>query len=85
MANVVEGANVGMRKSGNSLGFALQPLFQGRVGRKVLGQNFNRNVAVEAGIAGAIHFPHTARTELRLNFIRTEFGAGGERHSCAPL
>ena len=44
-------------------------------------ENLHRNGAVEAGIAGAVNFSHTACAQLRLDFIRAEFRARGESHS----
>jgi len=40
------------------------------VARKRCGQNLNRYIAFELGVAGAIHLAHAARPDGRLNLIR---------------
>src|SRR6266704_2016535 len=47
---------------------------------KGFGQNFQRDIAPQAGIARAIHLTHSARAERRLDFVRTKLGARGEGH-----
>ena len=41
-------------------------------------RNLQRDVASELRIAGAIHLPHAAFTDLRDVFVDAESGAGGE-------
>src|SRR5580704_16329438 len=65
----------------NRFCFALHALFQFWRRREMRGQNFDRDRAIEASVAGAINFSHAARTEKRLNFVWTEFCARGERHA----
>src|SRR4029077_5191582 len=77
VADVIEMTNIGMRQRGNSTGFALETLLRLEVVRKVSGQNLDRDTTVEAGIAGAIHFSHPARAELRDDLVRSEFRARG--------
>ena len=76
-ANVVELADVRMVQRRNRPRLALHALFQLRRRRKMRGENFDRDRAVEARVAGAIHFSHAARAEQRLNFVWTEFRARG--------
>jgi hypothetical protein len=45
--------------------FQRKPLQPVRVGREGSGKNLDGNVAVEAGIAGAVHLAHTARAQGR--------------------
>jgi hypothetical protein len=45
------------------------------VGGEGLGQQLDRDVATELGIAGAIHLAHTALAELLGNFVVKEPGA----------
>ena len=40
-------------------------------------QNFDRDRAIEASVAGAINLSHASCTEKRLNFVWTEFCARG--------
>src|SRR5581483_1538847 len=48
-------------------------------------QDFDSNAAIQTGVAGAVNLPHTTGTQRRLNFVRTEFSACGERHSRREL
>jgi hypothetical protein len=89
--NLIEGTyvmhsqNIGMVESSDGPGFlfeAPQPIGVGcERGRKHL----DRHIAPEPRVPRAIHLAHTARTQRRLNFIRTKFSASGERHACALL
>ena len=47
------------------------------IGGEMFGKNLNSDIAAEASIAGAIDFSHAACANRRLNFVGTEFGAGG--------
>jgi hypothetical protein len=61
MSGVVEGADVRMIQTGNGFCFALKSLAQfGAVG-EMSGKNFNRDGAIEARVAGFVHFAHSAR------------------------
>ena len=44
---------------------------------EMFGEDLDGDVAVEPGIAGAIHFTHTTRTQRGQNFIRPEPDARG--------
>ena len=52
--HVVERADVRMIQLRNGLGFSLEPLAELRVAGDVRGQDFDRDGAIEAGIAGAV-------------------------------
>jgi len=52
--------------------------------REGFGQDFQRHVALQLGIARAIDFAHAARAEGREDFVGAEFVAGSERHGYAP-
>jgi len=71
------------RRDGAS--FAVEALFGFGALRKVVGQDFYGDGAIEASVEGAIDLAHTAGTERRLDFVRTEFGARGEGHQWAEL
>ena len=80
MARVVKRADVGMVQAGNRFGFAVESLAQLRAAGEMRGQNFDRDDAIEARIAGAVHLAHSSRTDRGENFVRTEFCAGGKHH-----
>ena len=44
------------------------------------GQRLDGDRAAKLGVAGAIHHSHAARAQGRRHFIRTDPGAGGQRH-----
>jgi hypothetical protein len=41
---------------------------------------FQRNIALQPRIPGAIHLAHAAGAKMRNNFIGTDLGSGGETH-----
>ena len=47
---------------------------------EVLGQHLDRDVAAEAGVAGAVHLAHAAGAERTTDLVGAETGAGGEWH-----
>ena len=47
---------------------------------KACGQDFERHLAVQVRVAGAIHLAHAARAERGDNFIRPESGSGLQGH-----
>ena len=87
-ADVVNRKNVGVvqRRNRPRLGFkSLQPF---GVPRQLFRQNLDGNIPTQPGIFGTVDFAHAARAaraERRLNFIRAESCARGERHSRGPL
>jgi hypothetical protein len=50
------------------------------VAGKGVGQNLDRDVAIQLRIARALHFAHAAGTERRQNFVRTKASAVYQRH-----
>src|ERR1039458_1417884 len=80
MADIMQSADVRMVEGRNSTCFAVEALFGFRIVRKMCGQNFYGDGAVESSVTGAIHLTHTASAERRLNFIRTEFAARSKGH-----
>ena len=68
-ANVVERADVRVVQAADGLSFALESFTQIRAVGQMLREDFDRNRAVEASVGGAIHFSHTARTELVGDFV----------------
>jgi hypothetical protein len=50
---------------------AIEPLWQFRIGGKMLRQHLGRYVPAQPGVSSAVHFTHAAGTNRRDNFIRT--------------
>jgi hypothetical protein len=55
----------------------MQPLL---IARDLSGENLQRDVAIELRIACQIHFAHPALTNLRADFITSEFCARRQSH-----
>src|SRR5579864_1099920 len=80
LAEIVELANVGMAQLGDGTSLAPEALQSVGTLGEMRGKNLDGDRAIEAGIGGAIDFAHTAGSDLRDDFVRAEFGAGGEGH-----
>jgi len=65
--------------------FPLEPLAQIDSVRQMFRQNLDRDDAVETRITSTVDLAHAARTQRCNDFVRPEFGAGGQSHQCAPL
>ena len=59
---------------------ALESLAKRGVSREVLGQNFDRDRAIESSVFGFVDFPHAARADRGQNFIGTESTSGFYGH-----
>jgi hypothetical protein len=64
-----------MIKLGDRAGLAIEPLTELRIGCERLRQDFDRDGAIEARVAGTIDLTHPAGAEWRHNFVRTESSA----------
>ena len=73
----VDGGDVRMVQRGEHPGFALKPREPLRVGGEGLGQDLDRDVAIELRVARAIDLAHAAGAERRQDLVRAEAGAGG--------
>ena len=62
-------------------GFLLEALQPVGVGTEPLGNDFDGDIAREAGVACVIHLAHAACADERNDFIHTEASAGGQAHS----
>jgi hypothetical protein len=51
-----------------------------RIARKDLRQHFQRDVAIEPGVAGAVDLAHSAGADRSQHFVGTEPGPRRERH-----
>ena len=76
----VDGADVGVVQRRQHLRFALEPGEPVRVGGQRVGQDLERDIALQLAIAGAVNFSHTPRSQGRANFVRAEVGAREKRH-----
>jgi hypothetical protein len=85
VADVVEGADVGMREPRDRFGFTLQALFPGRIGRETLRQHLDRDVALEPRIARPVHLAHAAGAEESHDFVGPELRALSQGHRAAII
>ena len=84
-ADVEEGTDVGMIQRGNGFGFALEAEFARGIRGKMRRQDFDGDGAIEACIASAVDFTHSARAQGREYFVWTELSTWSERHGCRRL
>jgi hypothetical protein len=67
-----------MRERGDCPGFSLEAVAEVRVIGDLGGKHFDRDGAIEAGVARRVDLSHSARTERSQNFVWTEARAGSE-------
>src|SRR5262249_475784 len=79
-ADVVERADVRVRELRDRLGFALEPLADLLAGTELGGEDLDRDVAVEPGVASLVDLAHAAGGERGNDLVGPEPGSGGERH-----
>ena len=77
VANLEQRDDVGVVQRGDSSGLTLEARAPVRVVADFTAQDFQRDIAAEARVGGAIDIAHSAGTQRRLNCIRTELGAYG--------
>ena len=65
------------------LGFAMKPGEPLGVSGKAVRQDLDRDVALQPGIACAIHLAHAARSQQVQNLVRAESGARVQSHGAA--
>ena len=85
MAYVVQHADVRMLQLRDDFGFALEAGTQLGVRHQLRVQNLDSDGAIQAGVARAVDFAHSAGAQWRLNFIGTELRSRCNWHECAPL
>ena len=78
LANIEDRADVWMAEGRDGLRFTLEPLFEIRISGDVLGQDFDGNGAIQAGVTGFVNFPHSSSPKCGLNLVRAELRAGLE-------
>ena len=81
-ADIVDGEDVGWsgRRRRGPLLEAAELLAIG----DLLGENLDRDFALQAGVAGAVDLAHPPRAEQPHGLVRAESRAGLERHRCTP-
>src|ERR1700722_13084654 len=79
-ANVVDGEDVWMVQRGDGAGFLLEAAEAVGVFRKSLREDFDGDVAAEAGVFCTEDFAHSASADWRDNFVWAEFSAASECH-----
>ena len=62
-------------QAGDGLGLALEPLLEVGVSGDVLGEDFDGDGAVEAGVGGFVHFAHTACPDRSDDLVGAELRA----------
>src|SRR5207342_345298 len=78
--DAVNRADVRMIERGQDLRLALEPRGALRVPGDQIGQDFDRDRSVQAGVAGLVNLAHAAGANCRDNFVGADTGAGGKRH-----
>ena len=78
--DVVDRQDVGVRQRRDEPGFALESGQGLRVGEHGLREHLDGDVALEPRVPRAVDFPHPSGAERRDDLVRTETGAGRERH-----
>src|SRR5690606_27651886 len=81
--HAVDLGDVRVVELGEQLRLALEAREALGIGDEAGGQDFDRDVAFELGIVGAIDLAHPAFAELGGDLVGTEADAGGERHGGA--
>ena len=74
----VDAGNVGVIQGGEDFRFTLEPGKTLSVCREELGQNFERDVALQSRVSGPIDLSHPAGPQSGKDFVRAEAGAGGD-------
>jgi hypothetical protein len=82
LADVIQGADVGVVQSRYGLRFALEAGAAIRVGAELGRQHLDGDAAVEAGVAGLEDPAHSTLADDRLKFVGAEAGAGTQCHGC---
>ena len=72
---------MGVIECRDSASLTLEALAQFRVLGQVLGEDFNGDRAVQASVAGAVDFAHTARAYGADDLVGSEASSWQERHA----
>ena len=63
------------------LRLAAEPRQPVGVAREGVGQDLERDVTIELGVAGAVDLAHSAGADGTEDFVRTKTSSAGERHA----
>jgi hypothetical protein len=80
----VDGRDVRMVQRGEDLGLALKPPQALRIPRKRFRQEFQRDIALQPGVARAVDLAHAAFANLGSDFVGTEPVACSQSHGKRP-
>ena len=78
--DLVDGDDVGVVEGRGGAGLLHEAGAAMRVGEAIGGQDLDRDLAAEAGVAGAVDLAHPAGAEGREHLVRPEFRPGSEAH-----
>ena len=81
----VDGGDVWVVQRREGLGFTLEAREPICVVRECLGQDLERDVAIQLRVAGPEDVPHAAFADAGDNFVDTETGTGGKGQKVARL
>ena len=81
--DAVDLRDVRMIERRECFGLALEPRKAFGVGSKDLGQNLERDVTIEAAVAGPVHFAHSTRAQRRDDLVRPDACARRKAHAVA--
>ena len=79
--DVVQRADVRMSELRDGARFAVEPFAELRIGGERVGQDLDRDRAVEARVARFVHLAHATGAKQRQDFVGAESRAGGQGHS----
>jgi hypothetical protein len=77
---IVQGTDVWMIERGHRSRLALESFAQSRVARNVCAEDLDGDDSIEPRVHGAIDLTHAPRAKRRLDLVRAEPRARGERH-----
>ena len=80
MADVVDDADARIVQARDRPRFAFEPFAELRVHGNPIGQDFDRDVAIEPDVARAIDLTHPPRPEHREHFVGAKASARCKRH-----
>ena len=85
--NAVDGGDVRVVEAGQDLGFPLEPGEAIRISREGVGEDLQRDLAVELGVGGLPDLAHAALANEGGHVIVPEAGASGQGHEsvCAKI
>ena len=82
--NAVDGCDVGVIEGRERVGFAGESREPFGITGEELGQDLERDVAIELGVPRPIHLAHAAYADLDRDFVDAEAGAGGKGQAGSP-